>query len=416
MPVSLPFRLRTALGVLLLGGLAAWLVPSLRAAARLYGVVAKVADFGLCMAGPTGANALRGDGSRFRYLVRMRLVAAESAERPFARCAKLAVAISGRPDAALGFERAASEFLEWGAGGQHQSVNGLLRVLPDLERLHADAWPIARKPLDELIRASRGAYEGDHPPELPAPTPQQGLPAPDGTVLRSTVVNAKGYFVVLSTEREAWAFRSRDKGRTFSPTSVWQDALDGYAHHCVSNNVEGTRFGLAPLRRGSTPALVVGTLAQPDSERLEFGTPSDGVLRIACDESGAVVLTRRKEDDSPHVFSCSLGSSCQEIALTPLFQQRNAALDVARLGRTIFLAWSKDGLVRVATARGEKPTLGGIELVFDSHSSSAPSTATTIVPQLFGFGRQLMLSISTPDNRSRWGLVSDGTGTGFRPL
>lgn len=388
----------------------------MRAAARLYGVVAKVADFGLCMAGPTGANALRGDGARFRYLVRMRLVAAESAEKPFARCAKLAVAISGRPEAALGFEREASEFLEWGAGGQHQSVNGLLRVLPDLAHLHADAWPIARKPLDELIRASRGAYEGDHPPELPAPTPQHGLPVPDKTVLRSTVVNAKGYFIVISTERDAWAFRSQDKGRTFSPTSVWQDALDGHAHHCVANNVEGTRFGLAPSRRDSTPALVVGTQSQPDSERLEFGTPSDGVLRIACDESGAVVLTRRKEDDLPHVFSCNLGSSCQEVALSPLFQQRDAALDVARVGRIIFLAWSKDGLVRVATARGEKPTLSGMELVFDSRSASASNAATTVVPQLFGFGRQLMLSLSTPDSRSRWGLVSEGAGTGFRSL
>src|SRR5688572_19086737 len=90
-----PVRLRF---VLLLGllGLAMWqLYPRLQAAFRLHDVTVATADYGLCMVGPTGPTLIRDRPRDFERLVRRRLVASESSDRPFQRCAKLARKVTG---------------------------------------------------------------------------------------------------------------------------------------------------------------------------------------------------------------------------------------------------------------------------------------------------------------------------------
>lgn len=408
----LPFRLRTALGVLLVCGVAATAVPRLRAAARFFNLVGKVADYGLCMAGPTGATALRDDPARFRQLVRRRLVGADASARPFAACSKAATEISGQTELGASYELAASEYLEWGAGDQQHSINSLLRVLPDLPSLHAASWPFVRKPLSELIRPSRGAYQGEHALELAQPTAQQGLVI-QGSIVGSTLVTPKGHFVVLSNQRDAWALRSRDGGRHWTPTSVWQDALAGHAHHCVRG--DGQRFALAARGAGEPPALTLGSDdGVSAAERLQFGTVTDQVMRVACDDTGAVILTRRAGEVSHHVYSCVSGAGCSELGLPPTAQQRGTTVDVARVARVNVMVWAREGLVRVSTAR-DRASVDGTRLVFDARGTNTTGLGTNVEAAIFGFGRQLMLSLSSRDKpTTRWALVADGPSAAFR--
>lgn len=409
---SLPFRLRTALGVLLVCGVAATAVPRLRAAVRFVNLVGKVADYGLCMAGPTGATALRDDPVRFRQLIRRRLVAADADARPFLACSKAATEISGQSELGAIHALSASKYLEWGGADQKQSLNALLRVLPDLASLHAASWPFVRKPLAQLIRPSRGAYQGEHTLELAQPVPQQGLVL-QGAVVTSTLATPKGQFLVFSNQREAWALRSRDGGRHWTPTSVWQDALAGHAHHCMCS--DGQRFALAAKGSGDPPALALGGDGVASAgERLQFGTVSDQVLRVACDDSGAVALTRRLGEPGHHVYSCVSGVGCSEIGLPPAAQQAAVSIDVARVTRVNVIVWAKDGLVRVSTAR-DRANADETRLVFDARGTNTTSLGTNIEASMFGFGRQLMLSLSSRDKpATRWMLVADGPSASLR--
>jgi hypothetical protein len=366
------------------------------------------------MAGPTGALAIRDDTSQFRTLVRRRLVSAAPEDKPFARCAALASEISGRPEIGPRYLQTASEFIEWGGGGQQQSLNELFGAVPDLQALHAASWPLARKSLAELVRPSRGAYEAVHPMDPPRPVPVRGFVG-DGAVLRSTLESPKGRFVVLSNDRDVWALRTRDRGLNWTPTSAWQDALEGHARHCVADAM-GNRFTLAPPRAAVAPALLIGTLAGMGSDRHEFGTPNDVVLRVACDATGAVTMTSRRGDGSYHVFGCPMNGNCREVALPPQAQQRDALVDVARVARTIVIAFAKDGLVRVTTSRDEGASLTPVALVFDARDTTVKGLEGKIAPTLIGYEKHLELSLAVTGNTARWALGSDDLGASFRGM
>lgn len=412
--MPLPFRLRTVLGILLGVSFIAVTAPRVRAAWRLRSLVTKVSDYGLCMAGPTGAVALRDDVTRFRGLVRRRLVAAGAKDMPFARCGALAVAITGRAELGAIFDEPASGFIEWGAGGQRRSINEFLTVLPDLESLHRRSWPLVRKPLSGLMRPTRGAFEAVHPMELAKATPLRGLRL-DGAIVRSSLDVSKGRYVVLSNERASWAFRSRDRGQSWSATSVWQSALEGHANHCVADT-SGTRFAPDPTRRGSGPALLVGTIGGMTSERREFGRADEALLRVSCDDSGAVALTQSQSDRAYHVYACPMASNCHEVPLPPFVRLKDVAIDVGRVAHTIVVVASRDGLVRATTSRDEGVTMTPLSLVFDARDGNTPGIVPEIEPTLLGFGKRLELVLSAPAKGQQWALESRDFGGSFHSL
>src|SRR5690349_4378712 len=99
LPAS-PFRLRHLLLVAFVGLGGAWLYPRAEAAWKLNGMAVALADYGSCMAGPTGAALLRArQVDEFQKLVRRRLVTAPAGETPFARCADLALKLTGSTQA-----------------------------------------------------------------------------------------------------------------------------------------------------------------------------------------------------------------------------------------------------------------------------------------------------------------------------
>src|SRR6267154_1201190 len=84
----LPIRIRS----LLVLGLIAWflcsLVPRAFAGYRAHSLATTVADYAVCMAGPTGPALFRDNPAAFSRLVHRRIVAAAPAEHPFEKCSK----------------------------------------------------------------------------------------------------------------------------------------------------------------------------------------------------------------------------------------------------------------------------------------------------------------------------------------
>src|SRR5690349_11731885 len=97
-PFEPPIRLRTLL-ILAILGVAVWVMhPRAHAAWQLHGAASGLADYALCMVGPTGPTLLRDNPTAFRALARRRLVSSEANDRPFQGCAKLALDVTGSAD------------------------------------------------------------------------------------------------------------------------------------------------------------------------------------------------------------------------------------------------------------------------------------------------------------------------------
>src|SRR6185503_20103217 len=114
--VAPPFRLRFFLLAGLAYGAYALGYPRLSAAWKLHGQAAALADYGVCMAGPTGPGLLRDHQlDAFKKLVRRRLVAVPPSEAPFERCATLARTLTGSTDVESAHRGAAGSFAEYGS-------------------------------------------------------------------------------------------------------------------------------------------------------------------------------------------------------------------------------------------------------------------------------------------------------------
>src|SRR5688500_11786477 len=113
-PPPLPFRLRTVLVLALLGGAIWFLHPRAMAAYKLHTSASTVADYALCMVGPTGSALLRDHPADFRRLVRRRVVSAAPNDRPFQQCAKAAREITGSAEIERAHMATAWSFVEHG--------------------------------------------------------------------------------------------------------------------------------------------------------------------------------------------------------------------------------------------------------------------------------------------------------------
>jgi hypothetical protein len=128
----------------------------------------------------------------------------------------------------------------------------------------------------------------------------------------------------------------------------------------------------------------------------------------------AVLTSRHGDDEYHHLYACPVDGSCREVKLPARATKRQSLLDVARVGRSIVVAWSREGLVRVTTTRDEGPAAASTALVFDARDANLPGLDTKVVPTLLRFGRRLELSLSVPGGNARWSLVSDDGKASFR--
>jgi hypothetical protein len=380
-------------------------------------LVSKVADYGSCMAGPTGALALAEEPSRFRALVRRRLLAAGPDDAPFAPCAEIAAAFEGGSAAQVVHRAKAATFLEWGGGGSH-NLNEIHRVLPALGPLAIDGYPFVRKSLRELVVPTPGAREAVHPTEPAIPVRVQGLRVSEA-VVRSAVDVGRSKVLMLSNGREPWALRTRDQGRSWVATSAWQAALEGHVNRCVASPV-GPRFGALPVLSGGRAAVLIepGELEPP---RREVLGPGESVAALSCDDSGATVLVRNRARGE-RVLSCSVArGDCAEIRLPDPVRFPGTRLDVARIGHATVVAMTSGGVIRITTTRDEGASFTPPTLVFDGKEGAVPALSNGFVATLVPLGNSLLLHLRPLTNGRTespgldgYALRSDDLGASFR--
>jgi hypothetical protein len=403
-----PIRLRFVLILALLAWGGFSLYPRLQAAFRLHDVTVAVADYGLCMVGPTGPTLIRDRQADFARLVRRRLIASEAKDRPFNRCAKLARKVTDSVEVERTHTLTAAEFREHSGRGATLAELGVSAA--PLAKLHADAWPFARGGYTQLVKPSLGAVEAAHVPAPARPALGRGLPS-RASVYRNAWREGSGFGVALGSGSDTALFVTSDRGINFRPLSRHGAAFETHAERCTSPDGRKT-YRLTPREDGGAQQVLFS---------LEAGTPitsdlapiSERILGSGCDERALVALTFDRE--RLHLRSCPFGGSCGELPLPPLLAGAPAALvDVAKVKGTIVLSLVSDGVVRVVSSRDEGRTFTPPIVAFDA--AEYPELAPARVPaRLLGLGERVLLYAGGAKSSDAYPiLVSDDQGVSFR--
>jgi len=390
-PAVLPrsFRLRHLLGVGLAVLGALWVLPRARAAWQLHDTAALFADYGLCMAGPTGAVLLRDQPQEFWQLVRRRLVAASATEPVFANCADIALRLTGLHSFSEKHESPAKEFVEWGIPNRSVDLPQLSRSMPDLSVLAGTAWPFSRSGYALLVKPNLGAKEAVHPSSTPHPGTLQGLQL-FGSTLRARRVTDRGWFVVTTHGRDTRAVRSRDGGRKWTPTSPWQSALQGTSDRCTSDGSERA-FGLEFRGSDKIPTLVYFDHDLKIGQST-FGGPNHRIKNLGCDESAAVAITEVQNSEWI-LWLCPSEKDCRILAPPPDLNGIPAdGIDVARLRGTTVIAVTQGSVVRVASTRDDGRSYTPFTVALDHDDSPLNSTSKYHPAQLLAVGGTLLIT------------------------
>ncbi len=404
-------RLRYVLLALTGALVAYWFVPRARLAWHLHDAATQEADYALCMAGPTGAVMLRDEPSKFWQLVRRRVVASGADDKPFVDCGPIAQKLTGSPEIAALHQAPAREFADWGSRGGTLALGHLASSMPNLMDMAEGAWPFTRGGAAMLIKPSLGAKEAMHPIATMRPGSVQGLPL-TGTFYRARRVTERGWFVITSNARETKAYRSRDQGRRWTPTSPWQTALQGTMNRCLAD--VGER-GFAVEQSRNESGLTV-TYYNQDSKtgQSAIAKSSRAVRSFACDETAALLLT----SDTPNHYNlwmCAVDQPCRELpAPSPLIGMTVDGIDVARQKGATVVAVTQGALVRVLSSRDDGRSYTPFTVAID-HQDACPLELAAYQPaQLLSIANSLLilqepasgsgptLALSSSDQGASW--------------
>lgn len=414
-----PIRLRFVLLAALVIGAALWTYPRGVAAWRLQGLATELADYALCMAGPTGPALLRDNKREFQRLVRTRLITASAPDRPFAKCAAKARDLTGDAQIERAHRASAASFAEYGlAGGVGQSAPELdlaaLHVTSEpVSELSRRAWPFARTGYTKLIRPSMGAKEAVHPVALPRAATGRGLPA-WRAYYRTVRKEGDALLLAMGHGAHLSAFESRDHGLSWRSTA--NDRVGAFGERCVADET-GRAFTLAQSEDGSE---ILVTSTGPDAPPITVPlAPADvTVFATTCDAGTLVAALTREGSPQVTLMRCPLRASCVSMPL-PTFGGLGTPhypLDIARVGGATVLAVPTQGIVRVASSRDDGRTWTPFSVAFDPESQ--PSAAGSGVPErlLVVGARVLLHGIPRASGESYPVLFSDDQGASWRGL
>ncbi len=405
-----PIRIRTLLAL----GLAAWglcsLVPRALAGYRVHTLASAVADYAVCMAGPTGPTLFRDNPAEFARLVHRRIVAAGSNERPFEKCAKQALAVTGSIEIAHKHELSARSFSDYGLLGSENPSALAVTSEPLSSAAHA-AWPFVRGYI-ALVKPSLGAFEAIHPVGLPRPAVGRGIPGFRG-VYRSVKRSPDALWLSFGKGAHLSLHKSTDNGLTWRPASL--PSTSDFAERCLTG--DGRAYEVNPS--ADHDVLEVHAIEQDGTAHaMQLAPESSTVLALACDERALLVLLRAQGGKSSELYSCPFASRCALLpgprpeALPGLYEQ---TLDIARVHGTTVLAVTSRDIVRVSSSRDEGRTWTPFYVAYDGAEHPevradvrTPSHLLTIENRVFlyGGGNRAAQSYSV--------LVSDDHGASFR--
>jgi hypothetical protein len=386
-----------------------WLYPRADAAWKLNGLAVALADYGSCMAGPTGAALLRSRQlDEFQKLVRRRLVTAPAAETPFARCAELAGKLGGGTRAEAAHRAPAFAFGEYGGNPSPQHTLAELGVSPDAVAAEAHrAWPIIRG-YATLVKPSLGAFEALHPVAPPEPAGGRGLPS-GRAYYRTVRVERDGALLAFGAGANAGVYRTTDGGVTFAP--VARGLAVSFAERCPAGP-DGRAFVVQGDGDGTlVVSLVPG--GQPSSARLT--REPDEIAALACDEKVLVAAVRAHGSRRAVLRRCALQAGCEampEPSLGVAGVGLDFPLDLARVGGTTVMALGMGNVVRVVSARdGAGWTPASVAYDGDAYGLPAAKRPT----RLLTIGRRVLLHGSAARANETYPLLySDDQGASFR--
>jgi hypothetical protein len=405
-----PIRIRSVLAL----GLVAWclfsLVPRALAGYRVHTLATSVADYAVCMAGPTGPALFRDNPGEFARLVHRRLVAAASTERPFDKCAKHALAITGSPEIARKHALGAASFTDYGLSGS-ESAAGLAVTSEPLVAAAHSAWPFVRG-YTALVKPSLGAFEAIHPVGLPRPAVGRGIPAWRG-VYRSVKRTPDALWLAFGKGAHLSVHKSTDNGVTWRPAALAQTG--DFAERCLTG--DGRAYEVTSS--ADHDVLEVNSIEQDGTAHaMQLAPETSTVYALACDERALVLLVRAQGSRSSEVFECPFAGRCTTMpgprpdALPGLSEQ---TLDIARVHGTTVLSVTNRDIVRITSSRDEGRTWTPFYVAYDSAEHPevradvrTPSHLLTIDNRVFlyGGGNRSAQSYSV--------LVSDDHGASFR--
>jgi hypothetical protein len=404
-----PLKLRFVL-ILALVALGLWSgYPRMQSAFRLHDATVATADYGLCMVGPTGPTLIRDRDSDFQHLVRRRLIASGPTDRPFHRCAKLALSVTGSVDAERLHNLTAAEFREYSGRGVALAELGVSAA--PLAQTFANAWPFARGGYTQLMKPSLGAVEAAHVPPPPRPALGRGLPAKSG-IYRNVWREGNGFGLALGAGSDTALFVTADRGVTFRPLARRGDVFEQHAERCAS--LDGRRvYRLTPREDGSAQQVLF-SLEGSEPQTSELSSINERLLGSGCDERSLVVLTADRE--RLHLRLCPFGGRCGELPLPPsILAAPPSGVDVAKLKGTVVLSSAQDGVVRVVSSRDEGRTFTPPVVAFDAAEYPELGLARRAPSRLVSLGDRLLLFSGAVKGSDVYPiLASDDQGVSFR--
>lgn len=416
LPVPGGLRLRHVLLLFLLCGVAWQLAPRAQAAWVLRERATQLADYALCMVGPTGPSGLRDQPAAFWELVRRRLLESEPEEAPFSACAALASELSDSKEIAAAHQAAAEQFIEYGGSATVAVRQGRRRLGdPDvanleqlevstqlLSRLAAAAWPFEQKGYTHLVRPSSHAREAAHPAEFPRAGSGSGLPD-FRSLYRTTWTDGARWYLAQGHAANLALYESLDFGRTFRPVRLDRPGVGRYAGRCSTHGARNAfTFEL------TADALLVHSWlgdAMQHTSRLS----SQSVVATACDEETALIALRG-EDDAQRVVLCRHAGACGVMPVDASWLSRG--FDIARLSGVSVLASIDYGIVRIRSSRDNGAHWTPATIAFDWHGEADPSLP--VPTRLLALGNRLLLHGDAKHGQSYPLLVSDDFGASWR--
>lgn len=406
-PSERSFRLRHLLLLAVMGGVAVWLYPRVRAAFELHSLATAAADYGACMVGPTGPATLRDNPQAFSSLVRRRLVAASAESFPFADCVTLGGRVSGSLDVARAHAGRADEYLEYGGppGAARRSLSQLSFGLGELKKLARAAWPLERRGYTHLVQASSHAKEAPHPVAPTAPAVGRGLPG-----WRSAYASAWKHehtrYVAIGHASSGTVYESKDGGVHWQQASTAPGAAERVGR-CA--NADAPRsFGFELTESG---ILVQSSTAEHVVARTRVDGVRD-VITTSCDHDAMVLAVLRGESGAEQrdLVVCAHAGPCRALPHDPRWVE--GPFDVARLGGATVLATARAGIVRVRSSRDEGQSWTPDTVAFDWAAYPLPSDVK-VPSRLLALGNELWLYGAAQSGQSYPVLYSLDMGTSW---
>lgn len=419
-----PVRIRTLLLIFIVVGGLWWLYPRAVAAWKLHSEATTIANYGLCMVGPTGPSLLRDDPAEFRRLVRRRLVGAGAGDRPFKRCAHAARELTGSSRVERAHLATAWSFVEYGgAAADHAtqrdadrfSLADLRVTTRPLAELADRAWPFARSGYTGLVHPSIGAYEAIHPIELPRPRVGHGLPAWRARY-RSVTPIKHGFLLAVGKGANLSVYKTTDDGVTWLPASLERPDVQGIAGRCAyAGGRHAFVFGLSKDGRFTT----VTSLGSDEAPQTQALAPTDlRVFAASCDDDALVVALKPRGSRDVTFALCAFRGACRPLgvpAFSGVAARPRFPVDVARVDGATVVAVAMRGVVRVTSSRDDGHTWTPYSVAFDVEEYPDVHTSVKVPDRLLVIGHQVLLYGGAPKPSSSYPvLVSDDAGAAWR--